>query len=123
MSGSLWLTLLMPATSIRLIEGNAIIDLDARDLHTDYLCHQVSERLSEARARQAVINLEQITALSSGEWSEILTLSHAIQLIGIRVAMCGVRPALAMTLIEFNKFTPIDAYLDVDGALHAITTN
>lgn len=113
----------MLETSLELIGGKAIINLDARDLYDKALIAEISQSLSAQRVCYAVINLEQITALSSIEWSDIMRLTDALKLIGIRSAICGVQPALAMTFVELCEGLNISAYLDVDGALNAINVD
>lgn len=113
----------MLTTNIERIGGNAVIDLDTKDLLSNNLIRTVSRELSQTPTSNAIINLEQISALSSGEWSEICALSQALELIGINSLLCGINPAVAMTLIELVEPVPIKTFLNVDGALDALQTH
>jgi len=113
----------MLETSLEQIGNTAIINLDARDLYDKALIAEISESLSAQEVGYAVINLEQISALSSAEWLDVMRLTDALKLIGIRSAICGVQPALAMTLVELCEGLHISAYMDVDGALNAINVD
>lgn len=109
----------MLATNIERIGTIAVIDLDTRDLLGANLIRTLSRELSQTAITQTVINLEQITALSSGEWAQIVALTDALKLLGINSVICGIHPAVAMTLTELVQPVKIGTYLDVDGALHA----
>ena len=113
----------MLTTNIERIGKNAVIDLDAGDLLEGNLIRTLSHELSQARIANAVINLEQISALSSGDWGQIVALAEALKLIGINSVICGINPPVAMTLIELVEPAKISTYLNVDGALHALNAD
>ncbi|HSG04279.1 MAG TPA: hypothetical protein VLA39_11200 [Marinobacterium sp.] len=110
----------MLTTNIERIGSNTVIDLDEKDLLSNDLIRSLSHELSKISTRSAVINLEQISALSSREWGEVVALVNALRLIGIRAVLCGINPSVAMTLIELVDSPRVESYLNVDGALDAL---
>jgi rsbT antagonist protein RsbS len=88
------------------------------DAEWGQLTDDLLERVSDARCRSVVLDLSVVDVVDSYASRTIMRLTQMVQLRGARMAVAGIRPAVAFSMVQLGvSFEGIPTALDLDDAL------
>ena len=93
-----------------------LTDQDALDFQRDML-----SRVSETEARGVLIDITALDVVDSFLARVLNDTANMVRLLGTHVVICGMRPAVALTLVEMGReLVDIETVLNLDQGLEKI---
>jgi rsbT antagonist protein RsbS len=97
--------------------GADISDEDVMDFQND-----LSERTAAMQARGVVIDVSALDVIDSFMARVLNDSTRMLRLLGAEVVVCGVQPAVAMTLVEMGgKLIDVTTAFTLEGALRRLS--
>ncbi|MET7290274.1 STAS domain-containing protein [Streptomyces sp. NPDC005573] len=113
-----------PAALPVLTLGNVLLITLQGDLHdsmAERLQQNITERVSHSRASGVVIDVSGVEIVDSFLGRVIAEIAASARLMAARTVLCGMRPAVAITLVELGLTLPgLETALDAERALELL---
>ncbi|RZS57162.1 STAS domain-containing protein [Sphaerotilus mobilis] len=94
-----------------------ISDEDVMDFQTE-----LGERAAAMQARGLVIDVSALDVIDSFMARVLNDIARMLRLLGAEVVVCGVQPAVAMTLVEMgSKLVDVSTSFTLEGALRRLS--
>jgi rsbT antagonist protein RsbS len=118
----------MERSSIPLIRlfGNLIVSIQVSltDSLIERLIDDVTLEIERTRVSGLILDLSGIDILDSHLTSRLRTLAVAARLMGVDTVVCGMRPAVVMTIVEMGlQLVGVGRALDLEQALEMLVTH
>ncbi|MFH2110378.1 MAG: STAS domain-containing protein [Candidatus Bathyarchaeota archaeon] len=110
------------ASALRL--GDCLLVTPQGDLHdsaADLFLEETLESLNKARCTSLILNMGNVEVVDSFMGRTIGELIQAASLHGVKVVVVGLRPEVAITMVEMNiSIGHVDTALNIDNALNIL---